>query len=179
MPTPRRSRSGRSATSRTQSPPSIACWPSRLHRPCSDANVASVRWRSTSDEICDPVVLANCRAATPYLYPAWSINRGSCFMDNRRTKRSSSGYRPAKVSFAPDDGAHFCVVHNGSDQGLCIELTFEAKLLPDHFELSFDNFRTVHSCRIVWQEDNIAGVAFDRRLPQSPEGRRAKLRIVA
>lgn len=124
------------------------------------------------------ISLANCRAATPYLYPAWSINRGSCFMDNRRTKRSSSGYRPAKVSFAPDDGAHFCVVHNGSDQGLCIELTFEARLLPDHFELSFDNFRTVHSCRIVWQEDNIAGVAFDRRPPQSPEGRRAKLRIV-
>ena len=45
LPTPRRPRSGRSATSRTRSPPSIACWPSRLHRPYNDANVASVRCR--------------------------------------------------------------------------------------------------------------------------------------
>lgn len=100
-------------------------------------------------------------------------------MNDRRAQRLSSGYMPAKVSFVPGDAAHFCIVHNRSDRGLCIELTFEARDLPDHFEFSFDNFRTVHSCKTVWREDNIAGVAFDGVPPPSPEKRRAMFRIVA
>ena len=99
-------------------------------------------------------------------------------MESRGAKRSSSGYRPAKVSFAPGDAAYFCVVHNRSDRGLCIELTFEADELPDYFEFSFDDFRTVHTCKTVWREDNIAGVAFENPPPESPASRRAQLRLV-
>ncbi len=99
-------------------------------------------------------------------------------MESRRAPRLSSGYRPAKVSFAPGEAASFCIVHNRSDRGLCIELTFEAAELPSHFEFSFDDFRTVHICRTIWREDNIAGVAFDIPPPNSSASRRARLRLV-
>jgi hypothetical protein len=99
-------------------------------------------------------------------------------MESRRAPRSSSGYRPARVSFAPGEAAFFCIVHNRSDRGLCIELTFEAEELPSRFEFSFDDFRTTHVCRTVWREDNIAGVAFDTLPPGSPANGRAKLRLI-
>jgi hypothetical protein len=49
-------------------------------------------------------------------------NNGSRLMNNRQAKRSSSGYMPARVSFAPGEARYFCVVHNRSDRGLCIEI---------------------------------------------------------
>lgn len=105
--------------------------------------------------------------------------RRAPLMSHRRAQRFSSGYMPAKVSFAQGEATYFCIVHNRSDRGLCIELTFEAHELPDYFEFSFDNFRTVHNCKTVWREDNIAGVAFDGALPPPPGKRRAMFRIVA
>lgn len=98
-------------------------------------------------------------------------------MEKRRAKRASSGYRPARVSFGPGEGTYFCVVHNRSDRGLCLELTFEADELPDYFELSFDDFRTVERCKTVWRDDNIAGVAYESLSSAHPGGR-AKLRLV-
>lgn len=99
-------------------------------------------------------------------------------MENRRAKRSSSGYRPARVSCESGETAHFCVVHNRSDHGLCIELTIEADELPDRFELSFDNFRTIHICKTVWREDNIVGVSFESPSSKPPTSRQAQLRLV-
>jgi len=78
----------------------------------------------------------------------------------------------------PGGDAHFCIVHNRTDHGLCIELTFEAEELPDHFEFSFDGFRTVYACRTVWREENFAGIALESPPPESPESRRAKFRVV-
>jgi hypothetical protein len=57
LPTPRRPRSGRSATSPTRSPRSGASWPLRLPPHCYDASVACGPCHRISDEICDPVVL--------------------------------------------------------------------------------------------------------------------------
>jgi hypothetical protein len=50
--------------------------------------------------------------------------------------------------------------------------------LPDTFDFSFDNFRTVHVCKTIWREDNVAGVTFERPPQGSPASRRAKLRVV-
>ena len=97
-------------------------------------------------------------------------------MDNRRITRTRL-YRPAKL-LVPDDAVHHCAVHNLTGNGLCIELTFDADQLPDTFDFSFDNFRTVHICRTIWREDNIAGVTFEKPPSESAAGRRAKLRIV-
>jgi hypothetical protein len=101
-------------------------------------------------------------------------------MERRRAIRTRT-YQPARVSLAPtDEDTYFCIVHNRTDCGFCIELTFDAVELPDCFEFSFDGFRTVHTCRTIWREDNVAGVHFQGPPPlQSPESRRARFRIVS
>jgi hypothetical protein len=96
--------------------------------------------------------------------------------EHRRSKRTKA-YRPARI-LVYDATIHQCIIHNFTSHGICLELTFEAALLPDNFEFSLDNFRTVHLCRTIWREDNVAGVVFELPPPESPERRRAKLKIV-
>jgi hypothetical protein len=99
-------------------------------------------------------------------------------MDKRATSRSSSGYRPARILFAAGEGSQLCIVHNQSDRGLCIELMIEADELPDHFKLSFDDFRTVRTCKAIWRADNIVGISFESPQTQQSGSRRAQLRLV-
>lgn len=94
----------------------------------------------------------------------------------RQSKRVRA-YRPARI-LVRDAITHQCIIHNFTSRGVCIELTFDAELLPDKFEFSLDNFRTAYVCRTVWREDTVAGVVFETSPPESPESRRAKLRIV-
>jgi hypothetical protein len=51
-------------------------------------------------------------------------------MERRRAIRTRT-YQPARVSLAPtDEDTYFCIVHNRTDFGFCIELTFDAVELP-------------------------------------------------
>jgi hypothetical protein len=34
-------------------------------------------------------------------------------------------------------------------------------VLPPNFELSFDNFRSVRNCRLIWRRDDFIGIAFE------------------
>jgi len=34
-------------------------------------------------------------------------------------------------------------------------------VLPPNFELSFDNFRSVRKCRLIWRRDDFIGIAFE------------------
>jgi hypothetical protein len=34
-------------------------------------------------------------------------------------------------------------------------------VLPPNFELSFDNFRSIHKCRLIWRDGDSLGVAFE------------------
>ena len=52
------------------------------------------------------------------------------------------------------------VVTDLSNVGACIRLN-GANLFPLEFQLSFDNFRTVRRCRLIWRRDDFLGVAFD------------------
>src|SRR5271170_2664045 len=97
-------------------------------------------------------------------------------MENRRSKRTKT-YHPARIS-VHGSTIHHCTVHNFTSVGVCIELTFEADQLPDRFEFSLDNFRTFYVCKTIWREDYVAGVVFETPPTESPESRRAKLRIV-
>ena len=35
------------------------------------------------------------------------------------------------------------------------------RVLPPNFELSFDNFRSVRNCRLIWRRDDFIGIAFE------------------
>jgi hypothetical protein len=97
-------------------------------------------------------------------------------MEHRRSKRTRA-YHPARI-LLDESNVHHCTVHNFTNAGVCIELMFEAERLPDKFEFSLDNFRTVYICKTIWREDHVAGVVFETPPPASPEGRRASLRLV-
>jgi hypothetical protein len=76
---------------------------------------------------------------------------------------------------------HDCTVHNVNGLGVCIELGAQIDELRDTLEFSLDNFRTVHSCKVIWHQGNFAGVAFEQQPPSSLEfdvSRRAKLKMV-
>jgi hypothetical protein len=46
-----------------------------------------------------------------------------------------------------------------SDRGLKMH-THRNAILPIDFSLTFDNFTTVHPCRLIWRRDDLLGVAF-------------------
>jgi hypothetical protein len=97
-------------------------------------------------------------------------------MEDRRLKRTKT-YHPAKL-LIDDSTIHHCTIHNFTGNGVCIELAFEAEQLPDTFQFSLDNFQTFYLCKTIWRDDYVAGAAFEMSAPESPESRRAKLRIV-
>ena len=39
--------------------------------------------------------------------------------------------------------------------------TQDLPALPLNFELSFDNFRSVRKCRLIWRDGDFVGVAFE------------------
>ena len=66
--------------------------------------------------------------------------------------------RPALVFFTGQNGVHGCCVRDVTNQGAGIYLT-GIKVLPLDFDLSFDNFRTIRRCRLIWRDGDFVGVA--------------------
>lgn len=60
------------------------------------------------------------------------------------------------------------MVHNITGLGICIEFGFQAEQLSDQLDFSFDNFRTFHTCKVIWREKRLAGIAFESS-PQPPQ----------
>jgi hypothetical protein len=97
-------------------------------------------------------------------------------MEHRLSKRTRT-YHPGRI-LIDSEAVHHCTIHNFTDRGICLELTFEAEQLPDIFEFTLDNFQTVYVCKTIWREDYVAGVVFDKSPGEPPARGRAKLRIV-
>lgn len=97
-------------------------------------------------------------------------------MKERISKRTRA-YQPGRI-LIQSEAVHHCTVHNFTDRGICLELTFEAEQLPDRFEFSLDSFKTVYFCKTIWREDYVAGVAFETPPSEPPARGRAKLRLV-
>lgn len=66
----------------------------------------------------------------------------------------------ASLFFARQHGVRVCLVRDVTNVGAGIR-TQDLPLLPLHFELSFDNFRTARKCRLIWREGDYIGIAFE------------------
>ena len=66
----------------------------------------------------------------------------------------------ASLFFSPQVGVQACLVRDVTNVGAGIRAT-HLPVLPIGFELSFDNFRTVRKCRLVWRDGDYVGVAFE------------------
>lgn len=66
--------------------------------------------------------------------------------------------RQALVFFVGQTGLHGCCVRDVTNQGAGIRLN-GLNVLPLDFDLSFDNFRTIRRCHLIWREGDFVGVA--------------------
>ena len=80
------------------------------------------------------------------------------------TERRSVGRtminRNAMLFYPGRAGVFSCSVRDVTNCGAGIRLE-ALDVLPVEFDLSFDNFRTVRRCRLIWRGDNFLGLAFE------------------
>jgi hypothetical protein len=94
-------------------------------------------------------------------------------------ERRSSGRIPVArgvlIYCGKKRGVFAGMVREISDGGVKIQLG--GLKVPRRFELSFDNFLTVQSCRMVWRDRMYVGATFDR--PPERRSRAIRPQIVA
>ncbi len=82
---------------------------------------------------------------------------------NTRSERRSVGRtkiaKSALLFFGSRRGVFGCSLRDVTNIGAGIRLD-NINVLPPDFELSFDNFRTIRKCRLVWRQGDFTGVAF-------------------
>jgi hypothetical protein len=89
------------------------------------------------------------------------ILAGSSGLERRAICRTRIN-RGALLFFHGQTGVMACHVRDVTNEGAGIRLNGLA-LLPIDFELSFDNFRTIQSCHLVWRDGDFVGVTLDRK----------------
>jgi hypothetical protein len=67
--------------------------------------------------------------------------------------------RGVLMHFAGCDGVHACCVRDVTNLGAGIRLT-GWNIVPFEFGISFDNFRTMRRCRLIWRDGDFVGVIF-------------------
>jgi hypothetical protein len=66
--------------------------------------------------------------------------------------------RHALLFFAGQSGVHGCCVRDVTNLGAGIRLN-GLNMVPLDFDVSFDNFRSVRRCRLIWRDGDFVGVA--------------------
>ena len=85
-------------------------------------------------------------------------------LQRRDTERRSVGRtwinRGAMLFYPRRAGVFSCCVRNVTNCGAGVRLE-ALDVIPVEFDLSFDNFRTIRPCRLIWRDGNFLGVAFE------------------
>ena len=77
----------------------------------------------------------------------------------RRSITRTTISKDALLFFDAQRGVLTCRVQDVTNEGAGIEL-HSPNMLPQDFELSFDNFHNVRECRVIWRQGDFVGVAF-------------------
>ena len=81
-------------------------------------------------------------------------------MSDRRAIGRTKIAKGALLFFGESAGVNACTVHDVTNSGAGIQLQ-GLKILPLEFALSFDNFRSVRMCRLVWRQGDFFGAALE------------------
>jgi hypothetical protein len=68
--------------------------------------------------------------------------------------------RNALLFYRSQAGVFSCCVRDVTKSGAGIRLE-RLNVLPMEFDLSFDSFRTVRKCRLIWRDADFVGAAFE------------------
>ena len=79
---------------------------------------------------------------------------------DRRSVGRTAISKGVLLFFSAQRGVFSCEVCDVTNVGARIRLN-GLRILPPNFELSCDNFRTVHKCRLIWRRGDFVGTAFE------------------
>ena len=86
------------------------------------------------------------------------------FQPRRDVERRAVGRttinRDVVMLFAGQDGVRACCVRNVTNHGAGLRLN-GLNILPSEFGISFDNFRAMRRCRLIWRDGDFVGAAFE------------------
>jgi methyl-accepting chemotaxis protein len=80
-------------------------------------------------------------------------------MAERRRLARHAVLKSAKIAFNDQSSLIACTVCNLTSDGACIHFA-TTRHAPESFELSFDNFRSARTCRVIWRQTDRLGVYF-------------------
>ena len=78
----------------------------------------------------------------------------------RRAVARTKINRDVLMFFMGQDRVHPCCVRNVTNHGAGLRLN-GLNIVPSEFGISFDNFRTMRACRLIWRDGDFVGVAFE------------------
>ena len=78
----------------------------------------------------------------------------------RRSVGGTKTARGALLFFHEKTGVHSCTVRDITNLGTGIRAQ-DLMVVPLDFALSFDNFRTVRMCRLIWRQGEFLGAVFE------------------
>ena len=81
-------------------------------------------------------------------------------VNDRRSIGRTRIEKGALLFFNGEAGVRACNVTDVTNLGAGIR-THDLSALPTSFDLSFDNFRTIRRCRLIWREGDFLGLAFE------------------
>ena len=70
------------------------------------------------------------------------------------------GHREVLMLFTGQDRVHASCVRDVTYHGACLKLN-GLNIVPSEFGISFDNFRTMRRCRLIWRDGDFLGAAFE------------------
>jgi hypothetical protein len=80
--------------------------------------------------------------------------------NDRRSVDRPRVQRGGLLFFKGQPGARGCKVIDLTNRGAGIR-TQELSVLPTSFDLTFDNFRTIRRCRLIWRNGDFLGAALE------------------
>ena len=80
--------------------------------------------------------------------------------NDRRLVGRTRVAKGALLFFKGRIGARGCSVTDVTNRGAGIR-THDLSVIPTSFELTFDNFRTIRKCRLIWRKGDFLGLAFE------------------
>jgi hypothetical protein len=90
--------------------------------------------------------------------PPLILDEGQLF--ERRSKCRTVINRGALLFFMGGCGVHSCCVRDVTNDGVGIRLS-GLRMVPSDFGISFDSFRTMRRCRLVWRDGDFIGAVFE------------------
>jgi hypothetical protein len=78
----------------------------------------------------------------------------------RRSVGRTKIVKGALLFFSEKSDVYSCTVRDVTNLGAGMR-AHDLKVMPLNFGLSFDNFRTVRMCRLIWRQGDFLGVAFE------------------